>query len=542
MAKVLLVEDDNNLREIYEARLQAEGYEIKSAADGEAALVIAKDFKPELIISDVMMPKISGFEMLDILHNTPGLEHTHVIMLTALGQAEDKSRADALGADRYLVKSQVTLEDIVRSAHDVLDDGTADEPAAADTENSEATASVEATAPVENSQPDLTVASEPEVTSVAQPEVVAETSVEAAPENLDSAPEVQYQPESVSSDPITPDTTASDATSETNDLAEPVADDTLTGAVIDQPESSDDSEAETTEHPNPEAVVETPEPAANTDTSEASAAAATQPGTAQDDQTTAPSEPVTSAPAMGGAPEVPVSASQPASDVHAPTPDVPLNSEQATPDPKVEPAGQPERGSIASEEAVIEKQIEDFIASSDQPAAANETNDASESVETPETAEASAPTSDEVPSTPVPDISTPADANDELLNDAVDSLAGKPAVDAQPSGVITPTQSAPEPEAVPPKPVLSQPNDDSVTVGKKKVISPIPSESKPSLDELLAREEAKEAVASAGATVPSPAEQTSPPLASRADPGAETQPSTPPQPAPDEFDPNSIAL
>jgi CheY-like chemotaxis protein len=121
MAKVLLVEDDNNLREIYEARLQAEGYEISSAQDGEEALVVAKKFKPDLIISDVMMPKISGFEMLDILRNTEGLEHTRVIMLTALGQAEDKTRADTLGADRYLVKSQVTLEDIVKSAHEILD-------------------------------------------------------------------------------------------------------------------------------------------------------------------------------------------------------------------------------------------------------------------------------------------------------------------------------------------------------------------------------------------------------------------------------------
>ena len=90
MAKILLVEDDNNLREIYEARLQAEGYDIVSAMDGEEALVVAKKEKPDLIISDVMMPRISGFEMLDILRNTDGLKEVKVIMLTALGQAEDK--------------------------------------------------------------------------------------------------------------------------------------------------------------------------------------------------------------------------------------------------------------------------------------------------------------------------------------------------------------------------------------------------------------------------------------------------------------------
>jgi CheY-like chemotaxis protein len=122
MAKLMLVEDDNNLREIYEARLQAEGYDIVSAHDGEEALVVAKAEKPELIISDVMMPKISGFEMLDIIRNTEDLKNVKVIMLTALGQTDDQQRADRLGADRYLVKSQVTLEDIVKVAHELLQD------------------------------------------------------------------------------------------------------------------------------------------------------------------------------------------------------------------------------------------------------------------------------------------------------------------------------------------------------------------------------------------------------------------------------------
>lgn len=120
MAKIMLVEDDNNLREIYEARLLAEGYEIVSAKDGEEALAMAVKEKPDLIISDVMMPKISGFDMLDILRSTPETKNTKVIMMTALSQAEDKTRADVLGADRYLVKSQVTLEDVAKVARDVL--------------------------------------------------------------------------------------------------------------------------------------------------------------------------------------------------------------------------------------------------------------------------------------------------------------------------------------------------------------------------------------------------------------------------------------
>lgn len=123
MAKVMLVEDDNNLREIYEARLLAEGYEIVSAQDGEEALALAIKEKPDLIIADIMMPKISGFDMLDILRTTPETKDVKVVMMTALSQAEDKARADKLGADRYLVKSQVTLEDVAKVAREVLGDG-----------------------------------------------------------------------------------------------------------------------------------------------------------------------------------------------------------------------------------------------------------------------------------------------------------------------------------------------------------------------------------------------------------------------------------
>ncbi len=120
MAKIMLVEDDNNLREIYEARLAAEGYEIVSAQDGEEALALAVKERPDLIIADIMMPKVSGFDMLDILRSTPETKDTRIIMMTALSQAEDKTRAEKLGADRYLVKSQVTLEDVVKVAGEIL--------------------------------------------------------------------------------------------------------------------------------------------------------------------------------------------------------------------------------------------------------------------------------------------------------------------------------------------------------------------------------------------------------------------------------------
>ena len=121
MAKILLVEDDQSLREIYGIRLTAQGYEIVPAGDGEQALALEVKEKPDLIISDVMMPKISGFDMLDILRSTPETKDIKVIMMTALSSEDQRERGEALGADRFLVKSQVGIEDVVNAVHEVLD-------------------------------------------------------------------------------------------------------------------------------------------------------------------------------------------------------------------------------------------------------------------------------------------------------------------------------------------------------------------------------------------------------------------------------------
>jgi DNA-binding response OmpR family regulator len=111
--KILLVEDDDNLANVYLTRLQVEGFEARRAKDGEAALMLAIQFKPHLILLDVMMPNLSGFDVLDILKNTPETANAKVVMLTARGQDSDQARAMALGADDYLVKSQVVLNDVI---------------------------------------------------------------------------------------------------------------------------------------------------------------------------------------------------------------------------------------------------------------------------------------------------------------------------------------------------------------------------------------------------------------------------------------------
>ena len=131
MVKVLLVEDDINLRDIYSARLLAEQYQVITASDGEEALATAVRERPDLIVLDVMMPKISGFDVLDILRSTPETKDTKIIMMTALSQETDKARGEALGVNRYLIKSQVTLEDVVHVVKEVLESGVTPAPNAA---------------------------------------------------------------------------------------------------------------------------------------------------------------------------------------------------------------------------------------------------------------------------------------------------------------------------------------------------------------------------------------------------------------------------
>ena len=111
--KILLVEDDEVSASVYHARLELEGFDIREVHNGEEALSAALDYRPDLILLDAMMPKISGFDVLDILRNTPETMNLRVVMLTALSQDKDRQRAESLGVDDYLVKSQVVIGDVV---------------------------------------------------------------------------------------------------------------------------------------------------------------------------------------------------------------------------------------------------------------------------------------------------------------------------------------------------------------------------------------------------------------------------------------------
>lgn len=119
--RILMVEDDDALANVYVVRLEAEGFNVRRVSNGEEALSAALNYKPDLVLLDVMMPKVSGFDVLDILRNTPETAALKVIMLTALSQDSDKDRAAALGVDDYLVKSQVVIADVIDRVKHHLD-------------------------------------------------------------------------------------------------------------------------------------------------------------------------------------------------------------------------------------------------------------------------------------------------------------------------------------------------------------------------------------------------------------------------------------
>lgn len=111
--KVLFIEDDLTLSSLFAMRMQAEGFDVSTASDPEAALQKAKAIEPDLILCDLMMPNLSGYDVIDILRNTPQTSGAKIVVISALSQQQDIDKAMALGADDYIVKSQVVVDDIM---------------------------------------------------------------------------------------------------------------------------------------------------------------------------------------------------------------------------------------------------------------------------------------------------------------------------------------------------------------------------------------------------------------------------------------------
>lgn len=117
---ILLVDDDLTLREMYGERLKSEGFEIVQATNGAEAIQKAKEIKPAVVLLDIMMPKVNGFDVLKMIRSDEEIKNTPVIVLTALIQDVDRIQGKKLGASDYIVKSETMPGEVIAKIKGVL--------------------------------------------------------------------------------------------------------------------------------------------------------------------------------------------------------------------------------------------------------------------------------------------------------------------------------------------------------------------------------------------------------------------------------------
>ena len=125
MTKILLIEDDKFLRELIIQKLGKEGFEVVEAPEGEAGLVKMKEEKPDLVLLDLILPGIDGFEVLHRAKEDEAVANIPVIILSNLGQKDDVQKGVDLGAADYLIKAHFTPGEIVEKIKVTLAQGTA---------------------------------------------------------------------------------------------------------------------------------------------------------------------------------------------------------------------------------------------------------------------------------------------------------------------------------------------------------------------------------------------------------------------------------
>ena len=125
--KILSVEDDKFLSSLVARKLSAAGFVMSHASNGEDALRMIKEDKPALVLLDILLPEMSGFEVLEKIKSDPIMKDTPVILFSNLGQREDVDKGLKLGAAKFIIKATVVLDDIVKEIKDFLDNSSADQ-------------------------------------------------------------------------------------------------------------------------------------------------------------------------------------------------------------------------------------------------------------------------------------------------------------------------------------------------------------------------------------------------------------------------------
>ena len=118
--RILLVEDDRFLRKAAEVRLKRAGYTVITAADGEEALATAQTMRPDLVLLDLIMPRMQGFEVLRVMRTQPHLDGVPIVVLTNLSQDADREQVMTQGATGYLVKANLSLDALADAVGEVL--------------------------------------------------------------------------------------------------------------------------------------------------------------------------------------------------------------------------------------------------------------------------------------------------------------------------------------------------------------------------------------------------------------------------------------
>lgn len=118
--KILIIDDDPFLSEIYSLKFKLSGFDVFTAVNGEKALEAVKENIPAVILLDLVMPKMDGFETLAALRKIPELDKTFIIIFSNLGQKEDVDRGYRLGANDYIIKTRFTPSEVVEKVRGVI--------------------------------------------------------------------------------------------------------------------------------------------------------------------------------------------------------------------------------------------------------------------------------------------------------------------------------------------------------------------------------------------------------------------------------------
>jgi DNA-binding response OmpR family regulator len=119
--KIAIIEDDLAIVQMYRTKFESEGYDVETAGDGKTGMMLIEDFKPDIVLLDLMMPEVTGFDVLSHLRQTATAHPFKVIVLTNMGDTETATRVYKMAADDFIVKAESTPKQVVERVQKILE-------------------------------------------------------------------------------------------------------------------------------------------------------------------------------------------------------------------------------------------------------------------------------------------------------------------------------------------------------------------------------------------------------------------------------------